>query len=212
MTRQSKIRKLEDSFQFLIGDSADVYILFADLCGSTAYKEKCVEQKQPEIYWIIRQIFFLSRVADGVKRNGGTVVKTVGDGLIATFPSTILPEDILRCGIDVLQSFGNLDAFHGDAKIEGRVSVDIGHTYNGSLTDTGPFDPVGTAVDRCARLNSIAKKNEIVFSQNFLAVLVTHSSKRKLRARYGYITREEELKGLKRTVVHCIDTSIGKLK
>jgi len=72
-------------------------------------------------------------------------------------------------------------------------------TYNGSITDSTPFDPIGLPVDRCARLNSLAKNNEILFSKDFLSVAEEKSSTKAFKDKYGYQNHECDLKGIGRT-------------
>lgn len=196
MTRELKIKHLANILSDIFEDSADVFVLFVDLCGSTAYK-----QNHAELLWVTRQIIFLQRVADFVRKRHGIVVKTIGDELMAIFPTSIIPEDILKCAIEIVQGFENLKPFHGNEKIEAKVSIDFGPTFNGSIVNEVSYDPIGTPVDRCARLNSITKNNEITFSEDFMFTLLNKSSEAQLQSRYGYEKRIEDLKGIQNITV-----------
>jgi class 3 adenylate cyclase len=199
MKRETKIRKLEDTLRDIFEDTADVFILFVDLCGSTAYK-----QHKPEFMWVTRQLLFLQRVAEFVKKRDGIVVKTIGDELMAIFQVAVVPEDILKCAIEIIQGFENFKPFQGKEEIEAKVSIDFGQTYNGSIANAVVYDPIGTPVDRCARLNSITKNNEITFSEDFMATLLANSSEFQLQEKYGYKKRLEDLKGIQKTTVYYI--------
>lgn len=196
MKRERKIKVLPQLVDLLGADSKNVFLLFSDLCGSTQYKQDCIQQGQPDINWIIRQYFFLQRCADLVRSYGGSIVKTIGDELFAYFDGTVNPENVLKCAIEIIQSFDNVEAYKGKSQLEAKVSLDFGLTFNGSLADTVPYDPIGGPVDRCARLNSQAGNNDIIFSGSFLRALEGKSSKRKIRNKYSYDLNEEELKGL----------------
>jgi len=208
MNRQSKLRKLGSLFEFLVADRADVFILFVDLCGSTEFKQNCAAQGLPELIWISRQLLFLQRGADLVKKHQGIVVKTVGDELVVYFQPSITAEGVLKCAIEILQSLENFQPFQGKSRIEAKVSIDFGETYNGSMTDTVPYDPIGLPVDRCARLNGITSKNEITFSQDFLAAMATNSTEAQLKAKYGFETRREDLKGVGVTTIHSMSARV----
>lgn len=199
MRRQRKVELLPQLIESVVGDTANVFILFADLCDSTEYKQKCISLKQPDLTWILRQLIFLQRAAEIIKRYEGVVVKTTGDGIIAYFKATTNPEDILKCAIEVIQRYDNLKAYKGPSKIEVKTSIDFGLTYNGSIVNSVPFDPIGLPVDRCARLNSRAENNEILFSKDFLSLIEVESSPEDFKAKYGYNTHTEDLKGIGKT-------------
>ena len=176
MKRQEKVELLPNIVESLIGDTADLYLLFIDLCGSTEYKQHCIISKQPDLIWIFRQLIFLERSAKIIKKYDGKVVKTIGDEVFAYFEVSTEPEYVLKCAIEIIQSFDNLKAFNGISKIEAKASIDFGLTYNGSIVDSVSFDPIGLPVDRCARLNSIAVNNQIIFSEVFFDLANTKSS------------------------------------
>lgn len=199
MKRQRKVESLSQLVESLVADSADVFLLFVDLCGSTQYKQTIITQRHPDLTWIFRQLIFLQRVAALVKKYGGIIVKTIGDELFAYFEATTNPEVVLKCAIDIVQGFENLKAYRGNAKIEVKASIDVGLTYNGSIVDSVAYDPIGTAVDRCARLNSIAKKNEIVFSEDFMETTQVKIPKDTFKTRYGHKQSVKTLKGIGKT-------------
>lgn len=199
MKRQQKVKLLPDIVESLVGDSADVFILFVDLCGSTKYKQICIESKQPDLNWICRQIIFLQRASDIIKKHEGIVVKTIGDEIFAFFDATTDPEIVLKCTIEIIQGFENLKAYKGPSKIEAKASIDFGSTYNGSIVNSVEFDPIGLPVDRCARLNSLCEKNEVLFSETFLSLMKTKYSDNQFQSKYGYDKYTVEVEGVGRT-------------
>jgi len=206
MKRQQKVEILPGLVESIVGDAADVFVLFADLCGSTEYKQHCTSSNHPDLSWIVRQLIFLQRAAETIRKYKGTVVKTTGDGIIAYFEATANPEGVLKCAIEISQGYDNLKAFKSRSKIEVKVSIDFGLTYNGSIVNSVPYDPIGLPVDRCSRLNSVANNNEILFSQDFLSVAEAKCSRRDFEDKYGYKTREFDLKGIGKTTYFCIMT------
>ncbi len=96
--------------------------------------------------------------------------------------------------------------YQGTYTIDAKASIDFGPTYNGSIVDDVDFDPIGLPVDRCARLNSFAKKNEIVFSEDFLSLVEKKSSRNGFRRKYGYDICSEDIKGVGRTKYFGIST------
>lgn len=195
MRRQRKVELLPQLVESIVADTADVFLFFVDLCGSTLYKQNCIAQGQPDLTWIFRQLIFLQRAADLVKKYNGVIVKTIGDELFAYFEATTSPEEVLKCAIEVVQSFENLKSYQGVSRIDAKASIDVGLTYNGTIDNSQRFDPIGSAVDRCARLNSVAGKNEIVFSEDFLNSVESAMPSGKFKSKYGYRTRRENLKG-----------------
>src|SRR3989338_1186242 len=191
MTRSKKIRSFVQLAEDIVGDSADVFLFFADLCGSTAYKEICLKQKTPDFVWISRQLIFLQRANDLIKKYQGVTVKTTGDGLFAYFPAITSPAEIVKCGVEIIQAFKKLKSFQNDSKIEIKISIDFGPTYNGAVINSKFYDPIGTPVDRCARLNSIAKNNEILFSQQFI-----ETTKQDMKIIYSVQPAKADLKGI----------------
>jgi class 3 adenylate cyclase len=199
MTRESTLKKFDQALGDIFADRSDIFIMFVDLCGSTAFK-----QKNTEFNWVLRQILFLRRAARLAEKRGGIVVKTIGDEIMVIFTVSIVPKDILECAIEIILYFENLEIFRGNEKIEAKISIDFGTTINGSIVNTVPYDPIGTPVDRCARLNSITNNKEITFSEEFMSTLLNNSSEDELHEKYDFGKRVEDLKGIQENNVYFI--------
>lgn len=208
MKRKQKVALLPFLVESLATDACDVYILFVDLCGSTAYKQQCRSSGQPDVHWIVRQLIFLERASKTARKYGGTLIKTIGDEILVSFEATINPEEVLKCAIEIIQSFENLKAFTGPSKIEVKAAIDFGQAYNGAIEDTIPFDPIGLPVDRCARLNHLAKNNEIIFSQEFLRLAEKRMSEKTFKNLYGYVAKIEDLKGIGKVTYYKITSGL----
>jgi len=208
MNRDESNSNLLQSDEMLVSDSADVYLLFVSLSGCTTYKYDLFTQGQPDIIWISRQLVFLNRSADIVKKYNGVIVKTIengiaGDnGIFVYFEAATNPFDILNCGIEIIQSFDDLKTYKGKSKIKTRISIDFGETYNGTISKSIPFDPIGLPVERCTWLNFITGPNQIIFSDEFLKRLATRKSLEEIRQKYGITSKEAELRGLGNVMFH----------
>jgi class 3 adenylate cyclase len=196
MKKSKKVKLLTELSESFVKDSADLYLLFVDLCGSTEYKYTFVKNDLPDTVWIQRQLTFLNRVAEIIARYDGIVVKTVGDEVIGSFHATADPSLVLRCAMDAVTSCRNLKSYTGRSRIESKASIDLGLTYNGSVIDHSPYDPIGTPVDRCARLNGIAGRNEIVMSDSYWESMVDFYAKDGKKPILKPSLHKKNLKGL----------------
>ncbi len=166
MSRLDNIRKLGEILESLSEDSHYVYILFVDLCNSTEFKQYVLGAGGSDSDWLTRQLIFLQLCARHIKASNGSIIKTLGDGLMATFDYSESAEDILHSCVEMVRVFDNLKTFKRRSKVEVRISLDYGETVNGAIIDRY-YDPLGLCVDRCARLNSLAASHEITFSSEF---------------------------------------------
>jgi class 3 adenylate cyclase len=197
MARDKTIDNVTDLAESLVTDSAEIYLFFADMVGSTEYKNTLKKQNHPDIIWILRQFIFLKRSAKILQKYNGFLVKTIGDEIFGFFDKKTNPQNIINCGIEIIQAFENLKAFSGNSKIDVKISIDFGITYNGSIGNSPDvFDPIGLPVDRCARLNHSADKNEIAFSEDFLRILITKTTLKKIKQKYVFQMFQNEEKGL----------------
>jgi class 3 adenylate cyclase len=199
MSRKSRIDKFLVLSEYLVSDTADLFILLADLVGSTEYKQSLLDSKAPDITWISRQLIFLQRAKEIIEKAGGIIIKTIGDEIMASFDPTSDPIKIINCSIEIIQSFENIKSFQGNSKIETKISLDVGLTYNGSITPNIKFDPIGLPVDRCARLNSEAEKDEIIFSEDFFNTICQRRKISTFRKKFHTKKIEKELKGIGQT-------------
>jgi len=117
-----------------LSESRDIYILFLDLCDSTAFKEHCLKLDIPESVWITRQKVFLSRTAKIIQHYRGTIVKTIGDEIMATFSVDVTPSSILNCCAETFKAFNSLKSYNkGVFKISCKAAVDFGSCYDGDI-------------------------------------------------------------------------------
>ena len=172
------------------------------MSGSTEFKQTIILNGLPDTIWIHRQLTFLNRVATLIQRYGGSVVKTIGDEVFGFFDATVDPNSAFLCAVEAIKICRNLKSYTNKSRIEAKASLDVGLTYNGSLSETAPYDPIGTPVDRCARLNSLAVRNEIVMSDDFLTTLSDSYNKVHKKFTLKIKSQTSNLKGLGRTRYH----------
>jgi class 3 adenylate cyclase len=171
----------------------DTFVLFIDLCDSTEFKQFCINSEIPDSVWIVRQQVFLSRCASLIKSSSGSITKTIGDEIMATFSVDVEPIKILRCVLDIFGSIENIRAYNkGKFLIKCKASIDFGETYNGDIIGNSIFDPIGTCIDRCARISKFASADEIVISKQYSELIADQLPK--LGLEYQNVT--ESLKGL----------------
>ncbi len=199
MRREKKVELLSELLESLVGDCADVFLLLIDLCDSTQFKQNCINSSQPDFIWISRQLIFLKRTAENIKNMSGVVVKTIGDSVFAFFEATTDQEFVIKCAIETIQGYKTLKSFKGPSKITAKASIDFGSTYNGSIVRSVSFDPIGLPVDRCARLNSVAENNEIVFSEDFLLLAKEKHPGKDFKSKYGYAEFTCDMNGIGKT-------------
>jgi class 3 adenylate cyclase len=186
------VYKLTDSLEEL-SNSKDLYVLFVDMCDSTEFKNYCKQNDIPDSVWIQRQLFFLERCSLIIRNYKGDIIKTIGDEVMATFPISIDPINIIYCIIEVFGGFSNIKAYNkGKFIIKSKASIDFGECYNGSVFTNKVFDPIGTCVDRCARISKNISADEIVFSKDYFNLI----DKKINTIGLQIISRQEELKGL----------------
>jgi len=99
-----------------------------------------------------------------VKRRGGRIVKSLGDGLLITFESAT---DAVLAGLEIQSGATSLnrDAFSDRDKIELRIAVSTGEV----AVDDG--DVFGEAVNLAARAQQHAAAGEVLFTEVTCATL-----------------------------------------
>ncbi|MCH7577218.1 MAG: adenylate/guanylate cyclase domain-containing protein [Chloroflexi bacterium] len=122
-------------------------ILFTDIEGSTALTQRLGDAKARDL---LREHERLVR--DALKAHGGSEVKTMGDGFMASFSSAT---KALECAIAMQRAF----AEHNEAAEE-PINVRIGLNAGEPIAEDE--DLFGTAVNRAARITATAKGGEIL--------------------------------------------------
>lgn len=151
------------------GQVRPVTVLFADLQGFTSLSE---HEDPVQILDLLNKYHGL--LVGIVKRNGGTIDKFLGDGLMALFNAPIdLDDHVFRAVKSALEIRHALYIFHQEFTEEQfKLGVNIGiHTGTAVVGNVGAQDimdytAVGDTVNLAARLQSLSHNNQITVSNN----------------------------------------------
>lgn len=160
-----------------LGDTETIHavIWFSDLRGFTALSGSIGADA---LIGTLNQVFDCQVRA--IQRNGGEVLKFIGDGLLAIFPTNKSPDRSAACAraLDAAaEAFKALDAVNekrlqqGDGPVRFGLALHIGDVAYGNIGGAGRLDftCIGTAVNLAARLEGLTGqlKRDIVVSSAF---------------------------------------------
>ncbi len=131
-------------------------LLFTDLKGSTEMYENIGDVAA---YRLAQDHFEL--LGEAIRRNRGSIVKTMGDAVMATFAD---PADGLAASVDMLKS---MEDFH--IKDLPQLGLKIGLHEGPALAidNEGKLDYFGQTVNIAARVQGLASAGEIWITENF---------------------------------------------
>jgi adenylate cyclase len=127
----------------------EVAILFADVVGSTRLYEQLGDLKARQMVAACLEI-----MRDATEANRGTVIKTMGDEVMATFTSA---DDAMAAAKRMQERIAIDDRLAHD---NGHVSIRIGCHYGPVVQEHR--DVFGAAVHTANRMTSQAKANQII--------------------------------------------------
>ena len=127
-----------------------VTVMFTDVEGSTALTDRLGDERARAVLKAHERI-----TREALTAHGGSEIKTMGDGFMASFPSATRA---LQCAIAIQRAF----AAHNDAGAGDPIRVRIGLNAGEPITEDG--DLFGTAVNMAARVAGKANGGEILAS------------------------------------------------
>ncbi len=150
-----KIQTLPHDFSVKI---SDITILFTDLQGSTELYDSVGDISA---YNLVQQHFNLLK--DATRKNGGAIVKTIGDAVMASFSK---PEDGLHAAFNMIDkiSLMNKERKSNDPEISIKVGLHCGTAL--TVTANGILDYFGQTVNIAARVQGLAHAGEIWISDS----------------------------------------------
>lgn len=168
---------------------ASLTVLFTDLRGSTELYERVGDLVA---YDLVRHHF--RALASVVREHDGAVVKTIGDAVMATFPS---PAGGLGAALSMHEAMRELNASHDRDDLVLKIGLHEGPCLAVTLNDR--LDYFGQTVNIAARVQGLAGPQSIYATD----AVVGHDSARDLldRARIAPVSRRASLKGVKDEVV-----------
>jgi len=137
----------------------DAAMLFVDVSGSTRYFERYGEVAGRAM---IAGCFDI--VVPEIRRCGGTVVKTLGDGLLAVFDRA---SDLVDAASAVHRAIEEANRARPTA---GRVSIHCGGDF-GPVTRDAAGDVYGDAVNVAARLQTLAARDKTLVTSAVVTAL-----------------------------------------
>lgn len=142
----------------VIATTPDYYkcIMFTDLVGSTQYKREMGHTKG-----FMRNRLFCDICEQAVIRNNGVVVKRLGDGIMAVFETAM--DSVLAAMLMVSSMESDRKKLK---KIVGKMDCRIGITCGYVKEIPGVTkDYIGHAMDKGARIEGIAKTNQVLIDE-----------------------------------------------
>jgi adenylate cyclase len=126
---------------------AQIAVLFADVSGSTQLYEMLGDVRARSI--IARCIAVMT---EATHRHGGTLVKTIGDEVMTTYPDAAAAA-AAACAMQ--------EGITGEMVVEGRpLAIRVGFHFGPTLFEEA--DVFGDAVNLAARLTNLAKSGQIL--------------------------------------------------
>lgn len=133
----------------------NISIMFADIAGSTKLYDTLGDQAARA-----KVAATIDTMTEITKQNNGTVIKTIGDEVMCTFPT---PEDAGTAAWEMQERFEE----EAEANTDGSpVSVRIGMHFGPAIMEGGDF--FGDAVNIAARMAAQAKGKQIITTQDTL--------------------------------------------
>jgi len=129
----------------------EVAVLFADVVGSTRLYELLGDNRARELIQLCVEV-----MRNATERNRGSVIKTIGDEILAIFPTT---DDALNAASEMQQDIGARPELH----VQGHhVAIRIGCHFGPVVLENK--DIFGSSVHTANRMTSQAKAGQIIVS------------------------------------------------
>ncbi len=161
---------LENPNSFKLGGvNQQITVLFADIRGFTSLSET----EKPEKVVGLLNLYFTA-MSEIIFKNGGTLDKYIGDGLMAIFGApTASKKDADNALQTAIEMMKRLDKLNAELKIEGYNPIDIGIGLHTGIATVGyigseqrsEYTAIGDTVNLGARLESNAKGGQILISE-----------------------------------------------
>lgn len=193
--REAELKEIGDEIRKSARTAA---VAFIDLSDSTALKEMNV----PET-WLGYVYRFIRCVEKLVVQFNGTVVKRIGDEVLATFESVQQCEEFLTA----------IESDEVLRKYEFKAAVDFGEVFFLKFQEHLEDDPYGPSVDRCARIAKLAKTSTVLASAPYRDQLgdSNNSYIRVGPIRLAGITRPQEVYVRRPPVIEDLDGYLSQL-
>ncbi len=154
------------------GEKRVITVVFADIRGFTQIAEKM----DP---WAISNLLndYFNRMTEIIFRNGGTIDKFIGDAIMILFGAPITQPDAafraLKTAVEMREALSEMWQNLDDASEKAfhiGIGINTGEVFVGNLGSDNhkEYTALGDAVNIAARLESLAKPGQILFSEQVL--------------------------------------------
>jgi class 3 adenylate cyclase len=134
----------------------EITLLFTDLKGSTALYDRIGDLNA---FALVQQHF--ERLQDVTVRHDGTIIKTIGDAVMAAF---LTPRDAVRAAIAMRREIAEFNRDKPDRELILKIGLHAGAAIAVTLNDR--LDYFGQTVNIAARVQSLADSDEIYLSDD----------------------------------------------
>lgn len=162
-------QETEEADQFPNTERRHVSVMFCDLVGSTALSEQLDPEDLREMILAYREL-----CAKVIRRNGGQIAQSFGDGLMVYFGYPIAYEDnsqrAISTGLEIVTQIEQLSTQRMQelgVKLQVRIGI---HTGKAVIGETGSgdtyelMDIVGDTPNIASRIQGIAAPNTVAIS------------------------------------------------
>lgn len=155
-------------------------VCFIDMVNSTVIASSLTGAQIARYYSL-----FLNSMSTIAKNYGAKIVKNAGDCLIYYFPETSDSNngapfvDVLDCCNTMIEAHRFINSSLNNEGLPGlnyRISADYGMMEIAKSSTSTSDDLFGSAMNRCAKINSKAKENGIVIGNELFGVVSSFSS------------------------------------
>lgn len=175
-----RVQQLDPDLRLSIGSQT---LLFTDLKGSTAMYEATGDY---QAYSVVQRHFEL--LTECTRRHAGSVVKTIGDAIMAAFSR---PIDGLLAALDMQQAIAGLNHTHPEAGLGLKVGLHTGPVL--AVNANERLDFFGQTVNLAARVQGLAEAGEIWLTE---AIYTPEVAEALTALNYGCSRQSAFLKGI----------------
>jgi len=146
-----------------VSEIKQVTVLFSDIRGFTNFSS---QKDQTELFKILNNC--LIKQMRVVEAHRGIIDKLSGDEVMAVFEGDKMVQNALQCGKNIIEVLSNSKEYPLPDWMGVGVGINTGPSYMGSLgSETFKKDTViGHTVNLAARLCGIAKKSQVLFTED----------------------------------------------
>ena len=127
---------------------------------------------------------FYNTMASIIRRDGGKVIKNVGDVILFYFPKTVnfskpsTFQNVIECGLEMVEVNTMLNlklSENGLPSINYKISLNYGKVELAISLNSNTVDLFGPTVNICSKINHLALPNQLVVFKDLYDIIEKHS-------------------------------------